>query len=124
MTTKAFGSYVRSMRMRAGISLRQLARTLGISAVYLGEVERGVRATMPRERWAALVSAVPALTLEGLERSAAKTAPLQLDLTEAPVQYRNIAHALARRIDRRDLTARDFDQLFEVLDEWKEDDDE
>src|SRR6187549_600320 len=103
MSNLPFGSYIRKQRMASGISLRKLAQMLGISAVYLGEVERGVRSTLARERWDQLIACVPGIDRDGLERHAAASAPLQLDLSDAPPRYQNIGYALARRIERRDL---------------------
>ncbi|MGH3613393.1 MAG: helix-turn-helix domain-containing protein [Pseudonocardia sp.] len=37
------GSYIRSQREAAQVSLRQLARTAGVSNPYLSQVERGLR---------------------------------------------------------------------------------
>ncbi len=38
------GAKLRGQRMKAGLSLRAMAKLLGVSHVYLGEVERGDRA--------------------------------------------------------------------------------
>ncbi len=37
------GSYIRSQRETAQVSLRQLARTAGVSNPYLSQIERGLR---------------------------------------------------------------------------------
>jgi transcriptional regulator with XRE-family HTH domain len=37
------GSYIRSQRQSAQVSLRQLARTAGVSNPYLSQIERGLR---------------------------------------------------------------------------------
>ena len=37
------GSYIRSQRESAQVSLRQLARTAGVSNPYLSQIERGLR---------------------------------------------------------------------------------
>lgn len=37
------GSYIRSQRESAQVSLRQLARTTGVSNPYLSQIERGLR---------------------------------------------------------------------------------
>lgn len=102
-STSTFGAFVRDRRIAAGISLRKAADALGVSHVYLGEVERGVRAILPRERWADLIRTIPAITTEDLERHAAHTRPIQLDLRDAPLQYQDLGLALARRIEKRDL---------------------
>lgn len=112
-----FGSYLRARRVEAHMSLRRLAKELGVSAVYLGEVERGVRGPLARERWDRLVALLPTLSLQALGRYAAEEKPLQLDLTDAPPQYQDLTHALARRIERRDLSETEISELMSLLGE-------
>lgn len=121
MARSTVGTYIRNKRIEAGISLRKLSAGLGVSPVYLGEVERGVRPSISRERWDRLVELVPKLTMEGLERHAASSTPLQLDLTDAPPQYQNLGMALARRLKARDLNDSDCDELLRLLGRWEED---
>lgn len=113
MSTSGIGTYIRDARVAANISLRQVARAVGLSPTFLGEIERGIRPTLSRKHWQALICAVPSLTYEGLER--ATTRPMQLDIKEAPPQYQDLTYALARRIEKRDLSADDFAKLFEML---------
>ena len=63
-----FGAYIRNARIDAGMSLRELAKRLDISHVYIGEIERGVKAALPESRWKKLVKALPAITLKDLDR--------------------------------------------------------
>ncbi|QJY45251.1 helix-turn-helix domain-containing protein [Pseudonocardia broussonetiae] len=42
-TVEGIGSYIRSQRELADVSLRQLARTAGVSNPYLSQIERGLR---------------------------------------------------------------------------------
>lgn len=83
--------------------------------MFLGEVERGVRKKLTEEHWPELIKHIPQLTLDGLTRHAAQSAPLQLDLTEAPLRYQDLGTALARRLEQRNLSDADFDTLFDVL---------
>ncbi|HSR25804.1 MAG TPA: helix-turn-helix transcriptional regulator, partial [Candidatus Eisenbacteria bacterium] len=39
----SLGSYIREQRESAEVSLRQLARTAGVSNPYLSQVERGLK---------------------------------------------------------------------------------
>lgn len=102
----AFGRYLRQRRLAAQLSLRDVADKIGVSHVFLGEVERGVRNLINRERWPALIAAIPGVTAEDLEKHATLTKPLQLNLTDAP-QYQELALALARRIEHRELPQSD-----------------
>lgn len=74
----AFGRYVRSTRVEARLSLRDVADRLGVSHVYLGEVERGVRPPLKKERWKALLAAIPGLDRSRLEKLAEVSKPIQL----------------------------------------------
>src|SRR5262249_24325477 len=106
-----FGRYLRKHRLDAGLSLRDVSTALGVSHVYVGEVERGVRALVSKERWPALVAATRGVTEKGLEEAAATTRPMQIRLEDAPPQYRDLAMSLARRIQAKDLDPNQLDQL-------------
>lgn len=62
-----FGQVLREHRTAAGLSLSQVAKAIGIGKVYLGEVERGERGPLVRERWAALIQVLPTLNMRMLE---------------------------------------------------------
>jgi transcriptional regulator with XRE-family HTH domain len=115
MTATPFGAYLRAQRVAAGLSLRQVADALGVSHVYLGEVERGVRGPIAKERWPQLLQAIPSLSQVELERRAATTRPLQLALSEAPPKYQDLGLALARRIQEQDLSQTELDNLLRIL---------
>ena len=110
-----FGSYLRRARVASGRSLRDVAADLKISHVYLGEVERGVRGPLRPEHWDALLKAVPQLTREELERQAAASRPLEVDVSNAPPRYQDLAMAMARRLKNRDLTKGQIARLLKVL---------
>ena len=110
-----FGSYLRQVRVESGLSLRQVASALKISHVYLGEVERGVRGPLRQEHWDGLLKAIPTLTRVELERHAAASRPLAMDISDAPPRYQDLAMALARRLKNRDLTVGQISRLLKVL---------
>src|SRR5579872_6882480 len=99
-----FGDYVRHARVANGLSLREVADAVGISHVYLGEVERGVRGPLMESHWDALIAAIPSLTRTELKRTAQMSRALEIDLSRAPARYQDLAIALARRFKRRDLS--------------------
>ena len=114
-TVHEFGRYIRSQRAAADVSLRAAAKALDISAVYLGEVERGVRPPLKESHWEALVRAVPTIDRDVLARLTAKERPIQLDLRDAPPRYQDLGMALARRIEKQNLSVVDIEKLFSVL---------
>ncbi|NRD45960.1 hypothetical protein HRD50_15715 [Corallococcus exiguus] len=97
------------------MSLRAVADRLGLTHVYLGEVERGVRGPLPKKYWPVLIETIPGITESELERKAAQTKPLQLALEDAPPRYQELGLALARRIERRDLQNKELDDLLRLL---------
>lgn len=122
MGETAFGRYLRTMRNAADLSLRDVAEALGgISHVYLGEVERGVRPPMKPEWWPKLAKAIPKVTVEELANRASESKPVQLRLEDAPPQYRELGLALARRIEDQDLSSADLNRLIDLLKGGKRD---
>lgn len=115
MAQTPYGKYLQTERIKARLSLRRVAEALGVSHVYLSEVERGVRAPLKRDRWPALIDAIPSVTMAGLEAAAALSRPVQLSLAEAPPEYQNLALALARRMEGRDIAPADMDKLMKIL---------
>jgi transcriptional regulator with XRE-family HTH domain len=115
MGENLFGQYIRQRRVEAELSLRFVADQLGISHVYLGEVERGVRPPLKKEHWAKLIATIPDIIEQELERKAAKSRPVQLNLEDAPPRYQDLGLALARRIEKRDLDEHQLTELLRLL---------
>lgn len=115
ITSHEFGRYIRRQRAEAGVSLRSAAKALDVSAVYLGEVERGVRPPLKETHWDALIRAVPAIERQVLERLTAKQRPIQLDLRDSPPRYQDLGLALARRIEKQNISSVDLEKLFSIL---------
>ena len=44
------GAWLRQQRLRSGLTLREVARLLGFSAVYISDIERNNRHCSPRVR--------------------------------------------------------------------------
>lgn len=53
-----FGEYLRKRRIELGLSLRDVAEKLKISYVYLGEVERSAKGSLPQKHWPRLAKAL------------------------------------------------------------------
>jgi transcriptional regulator with XRE-family HTH domain len=124
MAETAFGKYLRSMRVNAGLSLRQVAEQLGVTHVYLGEVERGMRGPLKRERWTELVRVIKGVTIDDLDRAAAATRPVKIDAGSVPGRTHDVAVMLARRIQDQGLDEHQIDQILRILGKKGLDDDE
>jgi len=76
-----FGSLVRAARHSAGISLRAVGERLGVSVPFLHDVEHD-RRRLAVKHWAALVEALPTLTVRVLAESAFAAGPVEIDARE------------------------------------------
>jgi transcriptional regulator with XRE-family HTH domain len=115
MLGSAFGRYLRAQRNAAGLSLRDVAARMNITHVYLGEVERGVRGPLDKKHWDNLLTVIPGITRADLERQASLTKPIQINISDAPPLYQDLALNLARRIQRRDIPKNTLEKLLVLL---------
>jgi PTS system nitrogen regulatory IIA component len=110
--TAHLGITLRLLRLEAGLSLRDLARRLGVSSTYLSRVENGVDSPPTSQRLEAMARELgvsPTLLIELAER----VSPLLVDYVsrepDAGSLFLEIAH---RRLDRSQLA-----ELRRMLDE-------
>lgn len=114
-SASAFGKYLRTQRKAERYSQQELGKLLGVSHSYLSQVERGSRPPLGPEYWPALVQALPAVTLAELQRAAALTRPLEIDLAKSSSELTDLALALALRIRNRDVSADEIGALSDIL---------
>lgn len=91
-----FGDLLRAARKRSGKSMRDLARHLGVSIVFISDVERGNRAPLKPER---IMSATEFLGVnpEPFLLAAAKSkGSFELDATGVSGKARQVGAALMR----------------------------
>ena len=111
-----FGQKVRELRAARGISLKEMAEALGVSAPYLSALERGYRGA---PAWY-LVQRIFAYfnviwdEAEELERLAQISHPrIVLDMSGMPPEALEFAHLLSRSV--KSLKAADFRSLQSAL---------
>ncbi len=114
----AFGRYLRHKRTSARLSLRAVADPLGVTHVYLGEVERGVRGPLKPSYFPKLSKIIPGVTVEELKHNAERSRAVQLSIEDAPPQYQDLALSLARRIQNQDMAARDLRSVMDLLQKY------
>lgn len=120
VSTTPFGVYLREARTAAGKSLRDVADALGITHVYLGEVERGRRRSLPEKYWEKLAEVVPGVEVEELEATAAASEPLDPAAMEG--RGREVVVALARALEEEDGMPEELaNRLLAVLRERRSD---
>lgn len=110
-----FGRYLRRHRVAAGISLRAAARKLGISAVYLSEVERGVRRSLPPKYWPELQEIIPTLTHADLDDRDQVSKPITFDVSARSPRTQRAAVALARRFSQGDLDHETLNKMLSAI---------
>lgn len=113
MATSPFGSYLREKRTASGKSLREVAKVLSISHVYLGEVERGRRRILPKKYWRKLAECIPGITRSELEVYASASEPI--DPASIKGRSREVVVALARRLEEDSITDGLALKLLELL---------
>ncbi len=107
-----FGATLRLLRTDAGMSLRALARHVGVSSAYLSRVENGRDAPPTPERLTAIAAALE-LPANLLVELASQTAPALSDY----IQRVPAAAAFFLEVARRDLDPAQVARLREVMDE-------
>lgn len=110
-----YGTLLRQRRVEAGLSLRDIANKLGVSHVYLADVERGVRGPLKLEHEPNLMRALPSLSANELERARAITRPVKIELEHAPDAYQEVALALKRKLEDRSLSQKKIKKLLTIL---------
>jgi transcriptional regulator with XRE-family HTH domain len=96
MAGESFGQLIRASRRRLNKSLQEVADALGVTAVYVSEVERGKRPPFTSERLPAL-SRILELDLKELETAAwAQKGMIEWDPAKASDKQVEALVALAR----------------------------
>jgi transcriptional regulator with XRE-family HTH domain len=120
MTKNTFGEYLREKRVEAGLSLRHVAERIGVTHVYLGEIERGKSAPLARKHWGLLMETISGITPDDLETRAAMSKPIKMDLDGAPALYRQLGVRFSQNFESRTLTDAQIQAIMDVLDKVNE----
>lgn len=116
------GDFLRSIRMKANISLRKMANDLGISPAFLSAVENGKK-KMP-DSWFALVPDTYGLSdgevNEFKDIAYESFDTVELNIAKASENNKKLAIRFARRFD--DIDEKTSEELLELLEKrFKED---
>ncbi len=107
-----FGSKLRALRREKGVSQKEMAAALGVSAAYLSALEHGRRGI---PTWVMVQKMIGYFNIiwddaEELERLAEKSKPrVVIDTSGLPPQATELANLLAQGISR--LEEKDIDDL-------------
>ena len=110
-----FGRNLREARMNAGLTLRQLADKVGVTHVFIGEVERGVKARITEKHWDGLMKAL-SVKKKDLEEWSSRSEKLELDLREQSEHDHALTFALARAIRQKvEISDSDRQKILKIL---------
>lgn len=110
----AFGKLLRRRRTEADLSLRDVAESLAVSHVFLGEVERGEK-RLKEEWWPRLAGAIPGLTLAEMKAAHLESQPVQLEIAGRPEAQRDLTIAFARSISEETLSSAQIEKMLKIL---------
>ena len=100
----AFGRFVRKIRIDTGWLLKDMAESLGVTSSYLSAVETGKR-RIPND-WAEKITKIFQLDSDSIYELNASIQEsqqeIQLNLSAASKQQRDLAFAFARKLDGLD----------------------
>jgi len=110
----SFGRYMRDVRLKANVSLRDLAKALGVSHVFLSEVERGLRG-LARQHWPRLLEMLPELDPLRLEHMAKLRLPVRSNVADKPAPLQDVCLLFAERVEAGKLTAEQIAAMRAIL---------
>ena len=110
-----FGRLLRQHRKLAGKTLGQVARKLGVSVVYVSDVERGNRAPFVTPRIVSAARFFHAGTENLLQAAAKERGFFEFDVSAASPKAMQALSGLARR----DVTDDQWDEIVRILNEHK-----
>ena len=113
MATMKFGELLRKERSRAGMSMGDLARKLGVSVPYVSDVERGNRAPFSTERTLHAAEAIGIDSNVLLVAASRDRGAFELQTKGVSSRAREVGAALARGWS--DLTEEQLEQIARIL---------
>ncbi len=108
---KHFGELLRTARRKAGKTLGQLARGLGVSVVYLSDVERGHRKPFTRERVLKAAEFLEMDPTQLLEAASRERGFIEYDITKAKPLEADVVSGFVAGLARGGVSD---DQLLEI----------
>lgn len=111
-----FGELLRKLRMDANRSLGELARHLGVSVVYLSDVERGRRAPLAFPKIIETATFLNVRPLPLFKAAAQHRGSFDLDVTDYPDSAFELLSSLARGKRSDEI----YHQLLQALEQYDE----
>ena len=106
------GRYLRACRNEEGLSLRSLADQVGLSDVFLSQVERGKK-RLDRSHWQVIAEAIDCLQVDEMETRAELDETMEIDIEDDADA--GLALELARKMTTTTLTDEKMNRLIALL---------
>jgi transcriptional regulator with XRE-family HTH domain len=114
----AFAALLRDLRIKAGLSMGQVARAVGVTTVYYSEIENAKKPAPPLEGKIDYFKLAEVLKADGnqiINTAGQSRQRVRFDLTGAPEGARSMAMNLARRLNDDSLTPQEIEQIRMIL---------
>jgi transcriptional regulator with XRE-family HTH domain len=112
---KRFGELLRDARRKAGKTLGDVARLLGISVVYLSDVERGNRKPFGRDRVLAIAEFLQTNPGELLRAASRERGFIEYDITKARPLEADVVGGLVAGLARGGITDDELHKIQTIL---------
>ena len=120
--SERFGDALRRLRRQAGKTLGDLARLLGVSIVYVSDVERGNRKPLGNERILKVSQFLGANPAPLIEAAAKERGFIEYDITKARPLEADVVGGLVSGLARGGVSDGKLQQIQEILQRSDDDD--
>ena len=114
-----FGDLLRGLRRKADRTLGDVARDLGISVVYLSDVERGNRKPFTTERLIKLAKSLKTDPTALIEAADKEKGIIEYDIRKASPLERDVVGGLVAGLARGGVTDGQLESIREILNEQR-----
>ena len=119
---ECFGNVLRTRRRQAGKTLGNLANLLGVSVVYLSDVERGNRKPLNKDRILKVAKFLRTDPTQLLEASAHDQGVIEYDIRNAPPLEANVVGGLVTGLARGGISDEQLHEIQRILKETESSD--
>jgi transcriptional regulator with XRE-family HTH domain len=110
-----FGEALRRHRRKAGKTLGDLARLLGVSVVYVSDVERGNRRPLSNERILRVADFLDADPTPLIDMAARERGVIEYDITKARPLEADVVGGLVSGLARGGVTDKQLHEIQRIL---------
>jgi transcriptional regulator with XRE-family HTH domain len=110
-----FGEALRRQRRKAGKTLGDLARLLGVSVVYVSDVERGNRRPLSNERILRVADFLDADPTPLIDMAARERGVIEYDITKARPLEADVVGGLVSGLARGGVTDKQLHEIQRIL---------